>query len=69
MLLSLALLLLAADAPAAPQYDLIVRGGVVIDGSGNPWFRGDVAVAGDRIVAWMACRAGLSAPYERIAES
>jgi N-acyl-D-amino-acid deacylase len=51
MLLSLALLLLAADAPAAPQYDLIVRGGVVIDGSGNPWFRGDVAVAGDRIVA------------------
>jgi N-acyl-D-aspartate/D-glutamate deacylase len=38
--------------PAAePPYDLLVRNGTVVDGSGNPWFRSDVAVRGDRIAA------------------
>src|SRR5262245_25831946 len=36
---------------AAPAYDLIIRGGKIVDGSGNPWFYGDVAVKGDRVVA------------------
>jgi N-acyl-D-amino-acid deacylase len=31
--------------------DLLVRGGRVIDGAGNPWYRADVGVAGDRIAA------------------
>jgi N-acyl-D-amino-acid deacylase len=31
--------------------DLLIRGGRVIDGAGNPWFRADVGVRGDRIVA------------------
>ena len=31
--------------------DLILRGGTVIDGTGSPRFRGDVAIAGDRIAA------------------
>jgi N-acyl-D-aspartate/D-glutamate deacylase len=48
-------------APAAePAYDLIVRGGRIVDGTGNPWYVGDVAVRGDRIVA--VGRVGGSAP-------
>lgn len=31
--------------------DVLIRGGRVIDGTGNPWFYGDVAIEGDRIVA------------------
>jgi N-acyl-D-aspartate/D-glutamate deacylase len=44
--------LAARPAPAAePAYDLLIRNGKVVDGSGNPWFHGDVAVRGDRVVA------------------
>jgi N-acyl-D-aspartate/D-glutamate deacylase len=35
------------SAPA--PYDLVLRGGKIIDGTGNPWFLGDVALRGDRI--------------------
>ncbi|MCA9129386.1 MAG: D-aminoacylase [Planctomycetales bacterium] len=35
----------------APQYSLILRGGRLVDGTGNPWFQGDVAIADDRIAA------------------
>jgi N-acyl-D-amino-acid deacylase len=36
---------------AEPQYDLVIRHGKIVDGTGSPWFYGDVAVTGDRIVA------------------
>jgi N-acyl-D-amino-acid deacylase len=36
---------------AEPAYDLVIRNGKIVDGSGNPWVFGDVAVRGDRIVA------------------
>jgi N-acyl-D-amino-acid deacylase len=31
--------------------DVVIRSAQVVDGSGNPWFYGDVAIAGDRIAA------------------
>ncbi|HMI57509.1 MAG TPA: hypothetical protein VK511_05645 [Gemmatimonadaceae bacterium] len=41
----------AAPAPAGGEsYDVIIVNGRVVDGSGNAWFYGDVALKGDRIV-------------------
>jgi dihydroorotase/N-acyl-D-amino-acid deacylase len=36
---------------AGPDYDLIIRNGHVIDGTGSPWYAADVAVRGGRIAA------------------
>ncbi|HUR92597.1 MAG TPA: D-aminoacylase [Gemmatimonadaceae bacterium] len=51
------ILLTAACAPAVPRspapmaaYDVIIANGKIVDGSGNPWYYGDVGVRGDRIV-------------------
>lgn len=44
-------LLLGATAPADPVYDIVIRGGRVLDGAGNPWVSGDVAIKDGRIVA------------------
>ncbi len=38
-----------SSATADEPYDLVIRGGKIVDGSGNPWFQGDVAIRGDRI--------------------
>ena len=41
----------AVALPAAGQdYDIIIRGGRVLDGTGNDWFRADIAIDGDEIV-------------------
>jgi len=33
------------------RLDVLITGGRIIDGSGGPWFQGDVGIIGDRIVA------------------
>ena len=54
----------AADAP---RYDLLIRNGVVYDGSGRAPQRVDVAVRGDRIVAWLP--AGQSAEAAQVLDA
>lgn len=53
--LALYLLVLAPTAAGAQEketpYDLVLRGGRIVDGTGNPWYYGDVAIRGDRIAA------------------
>ncbi len=31
-------------------YDVVITGGRIVDGTGNPWYYGDVGIRGDRIV-------------------
>ena len=50
-LLALVLALATASTTQAQSYDVIIRNGRLIDGTGNPWFRADVALDGDRIAA------------------
>jgi N-acyl-D-amino-acid deacylase len=40
----------SSPAPAA-DFDVLITGGRIVDGTGAPWFEGDVAIAGDRIVS------------------
>ena len=45
------LLLPASAAAQGPDYDFIISGAHMVDGTGAPWVEGDIAIAGDRIVA------------------
>jgi N-acyl-D-amino-acid deacylase len=44
---------LLAQTPAVPDpiYDVVIRGGRVLDGLGNPWIRADVAIRDGRFAA------------------
>jgi N-acyl-D-amino-acid deacylase len=39
------------EAQESAPYDVVIRQGHILDGAGNPWFEGDVAIRGDRIAA------------------
>src|SRR5438874_5351078 len=38
-----------APGPVATGYDLLITNARIVDGTGNPWYRGSVAIVGDRI--------------------
>ena len=42
----LALAVLAASPAMGQQYDVVIREGRVIDGTGNSWFRADIGIRG-----------------------
>ena len=51
---AVAVLLCAGASSAyasAPEYDIVIRNGRVLDGAGNPWVHADVAVKDDRVVS------------------
>ncbi|HEY2352851.1 MAG TPA: D-alanyl-D-alanine carboxypeptidase/D-alanyl-D-alanine-endopeptidase [Candidatus Acidoferrum sp.] len=41
----------SSAASADGEYDVLIKNGHIIDGSGNPWVSGDLAIRGDRIVS------------------
>ena len=43
--------LLAVTHAQAPQYDLVIRNGRIVDGTGSPWYRADIGIRGDAIAA------------------
>ena len=47
----LALLPLVSTASVQQDYDLIIRNGHIIDGTGSPWYSGDVGIRDGRIAA------------------
>jgi len=51
VLLTITLASVVAARQPAPSYDLLIRNGRVLDGTGNPWFPADIAVRDGHIVA------------------
>jgi len=65
--LLLAILVASACAPRSQEsagksdrYDVVITNGKIVDGTGNPWYYGDLGIRGDRIVV-IAPRGALAA--------
>ena len=64
--LLLVLTLVSPGAHAAePAYDLVLRNARIVDGTGSPWYRGDIAIRGDSIAAMAP---SISAPAKRVVD-
>lgn len=48
---TLLMVALCVGQAVAQPYDLVIANGKIVDGSGNPWFYGDVAIQGGKIAA------------------
>src|SRR5438094_7608151 len=47
---ALATIALFAQPPAS-RFDVLITNGRIVDGTGSPWFVGDIGIAGDKIAA------------------
>jgi len=54
-------MVLVASNCLAQQYDVLIRNGRLIDGSGNPWTYADVGIVGDRVAFVGRAAAGVTA--------
>jgi dihydroorotase/N-acyl-D-amino-acid deacylase len=43
--------LLFATAAATSPYDIVIRDGRIVDGTGSPWYAGDIGIRGGRVAA------------------
>jgi hypothetical protein len=50
LLTALTVLAISGIAQTQAPYDVVIRNGRVLDGTGTPWFRADIAIKGDTIV-------------------
>jgi N-acyl-D-amino-acid deacylase len=41
----------ARPSAQRPSFDVVIANGRIVDGTGAPWFRGDIGILGDRITA------------------
>jgi len=57
----LAALALSGAARTAPPFDLLITGGRIVDGTGNPWYAADLGIRDGRVAA-TGKLAGLPAP-------
>ena len=53
---------------AAQTYDLVISNARIVDGTGNPWFHGDLAIKGDRIARIAANDLHLQVPKGHVTE-
>lgn len=42
---------LSQQSSVPPSFDVVIKNGKILDGTGNPWFFADVGIRGDRILA------------------
>jgi dihydroorotase/N-acyl-D-amino-acid deacylase len=54
-----------AATPTGAAYDVVIENGRIVDGTGNAWFYGDVAISGDRIARVAPFGALANAPAKR----
>jgi N-acyl-D-amino-acid deacylase len=57
---------LLAAQPAPGRYDLLIRHAHIVDGSGNPWYPGDIGIRDGRI---LAIRTSIDAPAGTIVDA
>src|SRR5690242_13762360 len=51
LFLAVSLLLATSLRAQAPEFDLVIRGGRIVDGTGNPSFAGDLGIRDGKIAA------------------